>query len=191
MAVALVTLRGGSACSENGLAPFQTFIVELKKTVIHHTDSLPTVQAWQRSKTGAFSNSARISAFLTELSTLDVEFIHNPGANMQYSDYASRNAVSCKEKSCQICKYLKNLVFTADNIVGAISVEDIERGNITMPFMQQAAWKQAQLQDKTLRTLTDLIQTGQAPEKKKTCKDFTTLKLLYNLFCKGSLKVSN
>ena len=82
----------------------------------------------------------------------------------------------------------KDLVFTADK---AIKVEDIEAGKVAMPFTQQAAWKQAQLQDKVLQTLADLIKTGQTPEKKKTCNDSTTLKLLYNLYCKGSLKISS
>ena len=183
--------EGEALAAKMVLHHFRPLLINSKKTVIHHTDSLPTVQAWQKSKTGAFSNSARITAFLTELSTLDVEFVHNPGANMEYSDYASRNAAQCQERSCQICKYLKNLVFTADNIIGAINVEDIEKGNMTMPYLQQAAWKQAQSQDKTLQTLSDLILTGQTPEKRKTCNDYTTLKLLYNLFSKGSLKISN
>ena len=107
------------------------------------------------------------------------------------SDYASRHAVKCLEKSCQICKYLKDLVFIADNIVGSIKVEDIERGDIAMPFTQQSAWKEVQSKDKMLQTLVELIQTGQTPEKKKTCNDYTTLKLLYNLYCKGSLEISN
>ena len=59
-----------------------------------------------------------------------------------------------------------------------------------MPFTQQTAWKQAQLQDRTLQLLTKLIETGQAPEKRKTCNEYTTLKLLYNLYCKGMLKLS-
>ena len=160
-------------------------------TIIHHTDSLPTCHAWQKSKTGAFSTSARIAAFLTEISTLDIEFVHNPGRKMEYSDYASRNAATCKLDSCQICSYLQDLVFTADNMVRSIKIEDIERGNVAMPFTQQNAWRQAQSQDKTLQMLLSLINTGQVPEKKKTCSEYTTLKLLHNLYCKGLLKVSN
>ena len=183
--------EGEALATKLVLQHFKPLLLNSDKTIIHHTDSLPTVQAWQKSKTGAFSNSARISAFLTELSTLDVELVHNPGKNMEYSDYASRHAFECLEKSCQVCSYLKNLVFTADNIIGNISVQDIEKGNIAMPFTQQAAWKQAQTQDKTLQTLLDLIKSGQVPEKKKTCNDYTVLKLLYNLYCKGLLKISS
>ena len=173
------------------LQHFKPFLQHSNKTTIHHTDSMPTFQAWQRAKTGAFSNSARIAAFLTEISTLDVEFIHTSGSNMNYSDYASRNSTECKEKSCQICKYLNDLVFTADNIVRAVNIEDIERGNLTMPYTQQAAWRQAQSVDKTLCALVKLINTGQLPEKKKTCGEFTTLKHLYNIYSKGDLKVSS
>ena len=84
---------------------------------------------------------------------------------MGYSGFASRNAEECKEKRCQICTYVKDLVFTADNVVKSIKVEDIEAGKVAMPFTQQAAWKQAQSQDKVLQTLVDLIRTGQTPEK--------------------------
>ena len=151
---------------------------------------LPICQAWQKSKTEAFSSSARIAAFLTEISTLDIEFVHNPGRKMEYCDYASRNATECKLSSCQICKYLNDLVFTADNVVGSLKIEDIEKGNSAMPFIQQNAWRQAQSQDKTLQMLSTLIKTGQVPEKKKTYNDYTTLKLLHNLYSKGSLKIS-
>ena len=68
---------------------------------------------------------------------------------MLYSDYASRNAEECHMNSCQICKYLQDLVFTADNLVRSIKAEDIEKGNVPMPYTQQSAWKQAQSQDKT------------------------------------------
>ena len=183
--------EGEALASKMVIHHFKPLLQNSKKTIVHHTDNLPTCQAWEKSKTGAFSNSARIAAFLTEISDLDIEFKHTPGANMGYSDYASCNANCCSEKSCQICKYLQNLVFTADNIIKSITVGDIEKGNVAMPFTQQAAWLQAQSQDKVLVTLIDLIKMGQTPEKKKTCQDFTTLKLLYNLYCKGSLEVSS
>ena len=182
--------EGEALAAKSVLQHFKPQLQNSNNTVIHHTDSLPVCQAWQRSKTGAFSTSARIAAFLTEISTSNVEFVHTPGASMSYSDYASRNPSTCTDKQCQICKYIQSLVFTADNIVNSITIEDIERGNIAMPFTQQAAWTQAQKQDKTLQLLLTLIETGQSPEKRKTCNEFTTLKLLYNLYCKGSLQIS-
>ena len=83
--------EGEALAAKMVIQHFRPQLQNANKTVIHHTDSLPTCQAWQKSKTGAFSSSARIAAFLTEISTLDIEFVHNPGRKMEYSDYASRN----------------------------------------------------------------------------------------------------
>ena len=54
---------------------FAGYLRENKNTTIHHTDNMPTVQAWKRSKKGAFSTSARISTFLSGLSALDIELV--------------------------------------------------------------------------------------------------------------------
>ena len=102
--------------------------------VIHHTDSMPTFQAWKKAKTGAFSSSARIAAFLTEISDLNVEFVHTSGKNMNYSDYSSRHAVICHEPNCQICSFVNDKVFVGDNVIRSIKVEDIEKGNVQMPY---------------------------------------------------------
>ena len=61
------------------LEHFAPYIRESLTTTIHHTDSLPCVQAYKRSKLGAFSNSARIATYLTSLSALNVEIVHIPG----------------------------------------------------------------------------------------------------------------
>ena len=173
------------------LQHFKTQIQCSNNPVIHHTDSMPTFQAWKKAKTGAFSSSARIATFLTEIADLNVEFVHTPGKNMNYSDYSSRHAAVCHEKNCQICSFISDLVFVGDNVVRNINVEDINKGIVQMPFTQQNAWKHAQFGDKTLVTLRELIKTGQLPEKRKTCGDFTILKLLHNLFRKGDLQISS
>ena len=110
---------------------------------------------------------------------------------MNYSDYSSRHAISCQESNCQICSFVADKVFVGDNVVRSIKVEDIEKGNVQMPFTQQNAWKHAQCGDKTLNLLRDLISTGQLPEKRKTCGDFTNLKRLHNLFKNGDLQINN
>ena len=67
------------------LEHFAPFIRENKNQCIHHTDNQPVVQAWRRSKTGAFSASARISAFLSGVSAMNIEIIHTPGKEMKSS----------------------------------------------------------------------------------------------------------
>ena len=47
---------------------FSPFIIENRNITTVYTDNLPTVHAWRRMKTGAFSSSARVATFLTGLS---------------------------------------------------------------------------------------------------------------------------
>ena len=102
-------------CEGEGLAArlvlehFSHYIRESQNQTIHHTDNQPVVQAWRRSKTGAFSASARISAFLSGVSAMNIEIVHTPGAELKSSDYNSRNPESCNEDRCQICKFAENL----------------------------------------------------------------------------------
>ena len=57
---------------------FSPLIMENENVTIIHTDNLPTVHAWKRLKTGAFSASARVASFLTGISALRVEIVHKP-----------------------------------------------------------------------------------------------------------------
>ena len=107
------------------IAPFYENVRESKNTTKIHTDNMPSVQAWKRLKTGAFSSSARVASFLTGLSTLRVELVHNPGKNNMVSDYNSRNPFTCSEPRCQIYKkrlstnpYLQRETFTVFNSKG-------------------------------------------------------------------------
>ena len=77
---------------------FAPYLRESKFQTIHHVDNMPTVQAWKRSKRGAFSSSARISAFLSGISALNIEIIYTPGRLMNSSDYNSRHPNVCNEK---------------------------------------------------------------------------------------------
>ena len=136
-------------CEGEGLAArlvlehFSHYIRENKNKTIHHTDNQPVVQAWKRSKTGAFSASARISAFLSGVSAMNVDIIHTPGKDMKTSDYNSRNPETCEETQCQICKFANDLQNIGDRI-GKISVADISEGKVTMQFFQRAAWLKVQ-----------------------------------------------
>ena len=55
------------------LEHFSPYLRENENMTTHYTDSLPCVQAYRRSKLGAFSNSARIATYLTSISSLNVE----------------------------------------------------------------------------------------------------------------------
>ena len=168
---------------------FRPVLRESNNTVIIHCDNLPTCQAWQRSKQGHFSNSSKVSAFLLTLSSLNVELVHKSGRTMSYSDYASRNPVQCCVDKCQICKFTADMNAAAQHLVRNIHVSDIQNGKVNMPLNQREAWRLAQSRDNVLSQLLKLISTGQLPDKKKTCGDNTTLKVLHNLYKKGDLHV--
>ena len=148
------------------LEHFSPYLRENKNQVVHHTDNQPVVQAWRRSKTGAFSSSARISAFLSGVSSLNVELVHTPGADMKSSDYNSRHPEECQDHECQICQFAFHLEKLGD-AVSKISVQDIEQGIISMPFTQKAAWLKVQRKDKVHQQLDTLMKSSQVPEKKR------------------------
>ena len=116
------------------LEHFSPYIRENKQQVIHHTDNQPVVHAWKRSKNGAFSTSARISTFLSGVSSLNVEIVHTPGKDMKASDYNSRHPEECHDRKCQICKFAAQMEDTGDRI-RKISVQDVEQGVTGMPFI--------------------------------------------------------
>ena len=171
------------------LEHFSHFIIENKNQCIHHTDNQPVVQAWRRSKTGAFSASARIAAFLSGVSAMNIEIIHTPGTEMKSSDYNSRHPEDCTERQCQICRFAYEMEMIGDK-VAKITVDDIEKGSANMPFNQRSAWIKVQKNDKVHQQLAFLINTSQSPERRKTKGDNTILKRLHNLYKKGQLKMA-
>ena len=171
------------------LEHFRHHIRESNHLTTHFTDSLPCVLAWRRCLRGAFSASARISAFLTGLSSLPIELRHKSGKLMYTSDYASRHPHTCLAPRCQICSFVKeweNIGDKADN-VRAVTVEDIQSGRSIMPLTQRASWKNIQQRDSVHCKLRELILTQQLPETRKTNNAYTKLKLLHNQYTQGRL----
>ena len=140
---------------------------------------------------GAFSASARISTFLTTISSLNVEIHHTAGKDIQLVDYISRHPNTCLNEKCQICKFVNEQVKIGNNVskLNSVHIQDIMSGKINTPFLQRKPWLEAQLKDKTHITLRQLIQNSQAPPKKKTRDENTKLKLLHNLYREGKLKI--
>ena len=173
------------------LAFWEHYIRENEHTTIHFSDNQPCVDAWKRSKRGAFSSNARIATFLSQVGSLKVEIRHKAGSKMETSDYASRNPQQCPDKTCVICKFAYEQQLIGDNCdqIRAITVEEVTSGKIQMPCTQKRAWLDTQSNDPVHVKLKYLIEVGQAPAKKKTKGDFNKLKLLHNLYRAGDLKI--
>ena len=171
---------------------FSNYIRESMNITTVYTDNLPTVHAWRRMKTGAFSASARVASFLTGLSTLTVEVVHKPGKEMTTSDYNSRHPNSCTFDRCKICQFSYQMETIGDSIVytvKSINATDVEAGNIKMPHSQRAAWLKVQSNDDAHRMFLSNVKLSKLPEKKKTKGVFTTIKRLHNLYRTGQVKI--
>ena len=201
--VKLIPCEGEALAARCLVNHFRHSLRENKMTSKIFSDNLPVCQAWKKMKTGIWSKSSKVAALLTNLSVYNMEFIHIAGVKQKYGDYNSRNPPRCKLSKCQICKYafehaeldIPNMfishisrVQTQVNI-STVTAEQIEKGEVKLPFTEKAGWLKIQKNDKLHRELMRLISSGQTPEKKRTGQHYTLLKRMYNLYRVGLIKV--
>ena len=127
---------------------FSPYIRESEHLLQVLTDSKPCPQAYQRLCSGQFSASARVSMFLSTLSSHNVTVQHILGKANASSDYSSRNPRECQDESCQICLFVNN---TASSVINTITVKDVLAGSAAMPYQNTSAWKSAQHECPDLR----------------------------------------
>ena len=172
---------------------FERYIRASHHTSVHFTDNLPVVDAWKKARRGGFSTNSRVSTFLAQVSNMPIEIKHKAGQLMHTSDFASRHPQVCPDKTCALCQFTYEQQQIGDNCesIRHITVNDVTSGVVNMPFTARKAWLKVQEEDKVHVELKYLIAVGQEPAKKKTKGDFNKLKLLYNLYKKGDLKVES
>ena len=172
---------------------FADSIRNSKKLTIHYSDNSPTVSAWNLAKKGAYSTSPKMSAFLSSLSTLNIDIRHKPGKDMHTSDYLSRHPSTCTHERCSVCTDIRKWTEIGEkcNAIRSVSIEDVMSGDTAMPFHQRKTWLTLQTSDSMHAKLKHLIEVSQVPEKKRTKGEFTRLKLMHNLFQRGDLRVES
>ena len=136
-------------CINLAINSFSNFIRESKHTTKVLTDSKACVQAFAKLSQGGFSISPRISSFLMNLNALNVSLNHVTGSSIRLTDFGSRNPVECPDESCQVCQFVNEHVNIA---VNSINVDDVESGNMEMPFYTPMAWKVTQEDDPDLKS---------------------------------------
>ena len=121
------------------------------------------------------------------MADMPVRLEHRAGSDLKITDHSSRNPSKCSEASCQICSFVSEEVAASNNFKNILTIST----NFTedAPFLQLKTWKHIQANDQTHMQLTNLIRTGQLPQKKKTGGEETTLKHLFTLFTKKQLKI--
>ena len=146
-----------------GIKHFSPYLRESPHQLIVYTDSKPCVQAHNKLLKGHFSASARISSFLSCLSEYNVTLTHIKGSDNVISDYGSRNPQPCEDSSCQICKFVKEII---DEVVRAVEVSDVIKGNARMPFLNKQAWLSAQQECHELRRAVAHLRAATRPSRK-------------------------
>ena len=168
---------------------FRPFIQESLNTTIIHPDNMISVHAWNRLKRGIVSSSSKVAAFLSSLSENNIDIKHCPGVNTKVADFNSRNPLSCNEPRCQICKYMSEQCLIGEHcVVNNVTVQDILSGSARLPLTEKPAWLQIQKEDDTHNRLFKLISSGGLQPEKKL-RGQTNLKLMYNLYKRGLLKI--
>ena len=155
---------------------FSPYVRESLHPLLIFTDNKPCVQAHNKLLKGHFSASARLSTFLSCLSEYNVKLSHIKGTDNVISDYGSRNPQECKDKLCQICKFVED---TCSSVVRAVNVSDVLSGSARMPFLNEQAWRAAQQECHELRRAFAHLRAGTRPSRKS--KGMRNVKRYLNL----------
>ena len=156
-------------CIAASIKHFSPYITQSTKTTCVMTDSKPCVQAYDKLCRGEFSNSSRVTTFLSVASRYPLHIRHLKGSVNLPADFASRNAPECHNPNCQVCSFIKNMTTAT---VHKVTVQDIQAGSSTMPFTTRSTWLASQNEDADLRRVKAQLQQGTRPSKKLTnCRD--------------------
>ena len=149
----------------SAISHFAPYIIQSNHQARVLTDNKPCVQAVKKMQRGQFSNSARVTTFLTNVFRYNIIVSHIHGINIPLTDFASRNPVECSDHSCQICKFVEE---TAENVVRTVSVQDVVKGHVPMPYISRSGWLNTQKECSELRKVYQYLSQGNRPSKKMT-----------------------
>ena len=145
---------------------FSPYIIQSGHKCCVLTDSKPCVQAYEKLSRGCYSNSLRVNTFLSTASCYNVNIRHLSGSANLPSDFSSRNAPSCNDPDCQICKFVTEIEESV--VINAITVNDIESGKMKAPFTSRSAWLATQSECHDICKAVAHLKQGTRPSKKLT-----------------------
>ena len=144
---------------------YSPYIIQSFEKPFVLTDSKPCIQAHNKLLKGQFSNSSRLSTFLSATCRYTVKIERLDGSANVPSDFHSRNAPDCLEPSCQVCPFVNELETAR---VNSVSTESIIKGTSRMPFITQSTWLSFQSECPDPRRVHSHLRQGTRPSKKLT-----------------------
>ena len=79
-------------------------------------------------------------------------------------DQPTRFCLPCQDRTCQECALNKHR--TEESVVGQVSIQDILKGDVRLPFTSRASWLAIQSECKDLRHTHAYLAQGTRPSKK-------------------------
>ena len=144
---------------------FAPYIIQAAERTHVLTNSRPCVLAYNKLCRGEFSNSARVTSFLSTASRYQVVVGHIAGSANLPSDYASRNPVACQDSNFLVCSFVSDL---ETSVVRTLSVTDVTDGAVSMPFTNRPARVDTQRDCPDLRRVHAHLKQGTRPQRKAT-----------------------
>lgn len=142
---------------------FKAYFVQSTKQAYLLTDSKPCVEAVGKLRRGQFSNSPRVSTFLSTVSQFAVTVMHLKGSHNLPTDFASRNCVECFDPQCQICTFVAQT--SEEPVVNAISQGTTPELDSPI-YTSRASWRNIQSECPSLRRVFAHLRQGTRPSKK-------------------------
>ena len=146
-----------------GVKHFSPYIVQSAHTTSVLTDSKPCVQAYKKLQRGMFSASPRVTTFLAVISRFQVTLAHIAGKENVFSDFISRNPLSC-DGNCQVCQFVNKM---ENSVVHQVSVGDVISGRCSVPYTTRSTWLQTQQECPDLCLVRKYLVDGRGPSRKK------------------------
>ena len=150
-------------CIAVSIKHFAPYILQSKHRVRVLTDSKACVQAYGKLCKGEFSNSARLTTFLSMVSRYHIEVVHIAGKDNLLSDFGSRNPIQC-DGQCQICSFVDR---AEECVVRELSVSDILSGAVRVPYATRSSWRPVQEGCPDLVKVHRYLTEGSSPGRKK------------------------
>jgi hypothetical protein len=146
------------------LKHYKPYFIQSTESAFLLTDSKPCVEAIAKLRRGEFSNSPRVSSFLSMVSQFPgLTVMHLSGKDNIPTDFASRHSLECTDTHCQVCSFVELAV--TEPVINALIQDTLLEEPM---YTSHSAWYNIQHECPSLRRVYAHLRQGTRPSKKDT-----------------------